>query len=365
MNDAQSLDFMVRKDDLREVRFAKPDTRAGQTLEPGEALLRIDRYAFTANNITYALVGQAMRYWDFFPAPEGWGRVPVWGYAEVAASRASALLEGARFFGCLPMSAELRVRPEHVTDSGFVDATAHRRALPAAYQRLARVQTGDPASEDIGAVLKPLAGTGFLIADWLNDQAFFGARQVLVTSASSKTALATAFHASRWPERGCEVIGLTSPRHRAFCERTGYYDRVLEYARLDELPASVPTTLVDMAGDPEVLQWVHTHFGAASLRYSCLVGLTQRTPYSVARPDPSTVFLHRATSIAVGRLWVPKCFWSAWPELSKHSSRLRATGSKSSADAVRPRSKRLIARCSTASPRPNEDTFCRCEARGA
>jgi hypothetical protein len=284
MNDAQSLDFMVRKDNLREVRFAEPDTRAGQTLEPGNALLRIDRYAFTANNITYALLGQAMHYWDFFPAPEGWGRVPVWGYAEVAASRAPALQEGERFFGYFPMSAELRVRPEHVTDSGFVDATAHRKALPGAYQRYARVQSGDLASGDISAVLKPLAGTGFLIADWLNDQAFFGARQVLVASASSKTALATAYHVSHWPGRSCEVIGLTSPRNRAFCERTGYYDRVVEYARVDELPASVPTTLVDMAGDPEVLHRVHTHFGAAALRYSCLVGLTHGNVAALAAP---------------------------------------------------------------------------------
>jgi hypothetical protein len=275
MSDAQRLDFMVRKDNLREVRFSEPETHVGQTLEPGAAALRIDRYAFTANNITYALLGQLMRYWDFFPAPEGWGRVPVWGYAEVVASRASALPEGARVFGYLPMSVELRVRPEHVTDSGFVDASAHRQALPAPYQRYTRVQTSDDAAnEDIGAVLKPLAGTGFLIADWLNDQAFFGARQVLVASASSKTALATAYHVSRRPERSCEVIGLTSPRNRAFCERTGYYDRVVEYERLEELPAGVPTTLVDMAGDPDVLRRVHTHFAAASLRCSCLVGLT-------------------------------------------------------------------------------------------
>jgi hypothetical protein len=120
---------------------------------------------------------------------------------------------------------------------------------------------------------------------------------VLVASASSKTALATAYHLSHRPERSCEVIGLTSPRNRAFCERTGYYDQVVEYARLEELSASVPTTLVDMAGDRDVLRRVHTHFGADALRYSCLVGLTHGNlaalgapPTALPGPTPQLFF---------------------------------------------------------------------------
>lgn len=50
------------------------------TLEPGEALLAIDTFALTTNNITYAAFGESMRYWDFFPTQlEGWGQIAYTG----------------------------------------------------------------------------------------------------------------------------------------------------------------------------------------------------------------------------------------------------------------------------------------------
>jgi hypothetical protein len=283
MSDPELRDFMVRQDDLHQVRFSEPAVHPEQALEAGDALLRIDRYAFTANNITYALMGKAMNYWNFFPAPEGWGRIPVWGYADVVASRAENLPEGARVFGYLPMSPWLRVCAERVTPDVFFDGSAHRRALPGAYQRYLRVPRSDATSEDIQAVLRPLANTGLLIADWLVEQAQFGAQQVVLASASSKTALGAAFHLSRHAPRDFSVIGLTATRNRAFCERTGYYDRVLEYAELESLPANVPAVYVDMAGNRAVLRRVHTHF-ATGLRYSCLVGLSHGDPAAIASP---------------------------------------------------------------------------------
>jgi Protein of unknown function (DUF2855) len=44
---------------------------------PGEALLRVDRVGLTANNVTYAVLGESFRYWEFFPPEPGWG--PGWG----------------------------------------------------------------------------------------------------------------------------------------------------------------------------------------------------------------------------------------------------------------------------------------------
>ena len=49
----------------------------------------------TANNITYAVMGDVMSYWDFFPTgEEGWGVLPTWGFAEVEASEAEGVEEG-------------------------------------------------------------------------------------------------------------------------------------------------------------------------------------------------------------------------------------------------------------------------------
>ena len=52
-------------------------------------------------------------------------------------------------------------------------------------------------------IVRPLFITSFMLADFLQDNAFFGARQVVVSSASSKTAYGTAFclqgeQASSW-----------------------------------------------------------------------------------------------------------------------------------------------------------------------
>ena len=79
------MDFEVNRADIHECRVVEgtpPDPA------PGQALLRVDRFALTSNNITYAVLGDALKYWDFFPAshPDVWGRIPVWGYAEVIAS---------------------------------------------------------------------------------------------------------------------------------------------------------------------------------------------------------------------------------------------------------------------------------------
>ena len=84
-------DFLVKRDDLRECRVAESEPPA---VEPGQALLRVDSFGLTANNVTYAVMGEAMSYWDFFPAEDGWGRVPMWGFAEVERSEAEGVEAG-------------------------------------------------------------------------------------------------------------------------------------------------------------------------------------------------------------------------------------------------------------------------------
>ena len=170
--------------------------------------------------------------------------------------------ERERIFGYLPMSTHLMVQPEKVTEAGFVDGSPHRSALPATYQQYTRVK-GDPgydeAYEDQQAIFRPLFMTSFLIDDFLAENDFFGASAVLLASASSKTALGVAFLLSRRQGARCEVIALTSPSNVEFCERLGYYDRVLTYEDVRSLPPDTPTVLVDMAGDGELLHAVHTH----------------------------------------------------------------------------------------------------------
>ena len=90
----------------------------------------------TANNVTYAVMGEAMSYWDFFPAEDGWGRVPMWGFAEVERSEAEGVEPGTRLYGYLPpVLAPRRDAGRARTRRGFVDGSPHRAALPSAYHR--------------------------------------------------------------------------------------------------------------------------------------------------------------------------------------------------------------------------------------
>jgi hypothetical protein len=271
------VDLLVRKDDLRDTKFVPAPDPDSIELQPDEVLLRIDRFGFTSNNITYATLGVVMRYWDFFPGPEGYGRIPVWGYAEVVRSAHSDIKEGERVFGYLPMSAYLVVTAAKVTDEGFVDGAAHRAELPSVYQRYGRL-SGDPTNkpelEDMQALWRPLYMTSFGAADFLAGKELYGAKSVVFSSASSKTALGIAFLLSRSRPSDCRVIGLTSSGNVGFCERVGYYDEVLTYDELESLPADTPVVYVDMAGNPKLVERLRNHL-ADNLKKTVIIGATQ------------------------------------------------------------------------------------------
>jgi hypothetical protein len=278
MNDpaaaVKSIDFLVRRDDLRTCKSEA--SSVAMALAPGQVLLRVDQFAFTSNNVTYGAFGDAMSYWQFFPAgpgQEGWGRIPVWGFGTVIASRHDTVLEGQRFYGYYPMSSHVVLEPARAGKSGFVDGVAHRQGLPAVYNQYLRT-TADPGyradTEAQQMLLRPLFVTSFLIDDFLADNAFFGAPRVILSSASSKTAYGLAHCLSRREQ--CEVVGLTSPGNAGFLKRLGCYDRVLAYDEVESLDL-VPAVFVDMAGNAELRRNLHHHLGEA-LKYSCSVGGT-------------------------------------------------------------------------------------------
>jgi hypothetical protein len=166
-----------------------------------------------------------------------------------------------------------------VTPTGFVDTAAHRQDLPPIYNRYQRTAADPPelaALEAERCALFPLFTTAYVIADLLADNGWFGAAQVLILSASSKTGIGLANLLSRLEGRPVEVVGVTSPANRAFVEALGACDRTLTYDEIGRLDPAVRTIVVDMAGSARVLRAVHTHFGEA-LVYSCGVGITHWT----------------------------------------------------------------------------------------
>ncbi len=280
-----AYDVLVRRGDLRDARVLETPVPGGTGVGAGRAALRVERFALTANNVTYGACGDlpGLEYWRFFPAPDGWGRVPVWGFATVVASSHPDVAVGDRFYGFLPMSTHLVVEPDRAGPQGFVDGAAHRRGLSPVYNTYLRVreQPGQDAaaraaSEAEAMLLRPLFTTAFLIDDFLVDEGVFGARRVVIASASSKTAYATAFLLARrrGTPQAVEVVGLTSPAHVGFVERLGCYDRVLAYADVGRIEPDLPTVYVDMSGDAGLRERVHRGLGDA-LRHDCAVGLTR------------------------------------------------------------------------------------------
>jgi hypothetical protein len=315
-------DFLVKRDDLRECRI---DEGSPPEIEPGQALLRVDTFGLTANNVTYAVMGEVMSYWNFFPAPDGWGRVPMWGFAEVERSDAEGVEAGTRLYGYLPPSTHLAVTPRGAGERGFIDASPHRAELPSAYHRYLATAT-DPfyreGTEEIQMLLRPLFFTSFLIDDQLDDDGLAARGPVLISSASSKTAIAAAFLLAQ--REDVEVVGLTSTRSEAFVDGLGIYDRTITYDAIDSLEAG-PATFVDIAGDADVRSAVHGHFGD-ELAASIAVGLTHWEEFgggSDELPGPTPAFFFAPDRVTkrsadwgpaelearVADAWHPFCEW--------------------------------------------------------
>ena len=274
--------LLVRRADIAECQVAE---RAAPVLAEGEVLVRTDNFALTANNITYAFAGESIGYWKFYPEDAEWGVVPVWGFGEVVESRCPDCPAGTRFWGFLPMASHVVMQPGRIGQRGFIDAAPHRAALPAVYNSYARTNDDPPALAaiaDARSLMFPLLTTSWLIADYLDDNAYFGANQVVIGSVSSKTGYGTA-HFVR--ASGVPVIGLTSSGNVAFVEGLGVCDRVLAYGDVAALDPSVPTAYVDMSGDSAVLSSVHHRFGD-NLVASIAVGVTHWDAPKMRAPMP-------------------------------------------------------------------------------
>jgi NADPH:quinone reductase-like Zn-dependent oxidoreductase len=325
----------VQKTDWKQTRFVEGPV---PELAPGQVLFRVDRFALTANNITYAVAGDMLGYWRFFPCEEGWGRIPVMGFADVVRSTHPDVKEGTRCFGFYPMGRHLVIQPGAVSASQIVDAAPHRAGLAATYAQYLPT-SGDAVyakeREDQILLMRGLFMTAFLADDFLAEQSYLGAHSVLISSASSKTSIALAFQVKQGGR--ARAIGLTSARNADFVRGLGCYDQVVLYDEVTSLRASEPAVFVDMAGDSGVTSAIHHHF-RDQLKYDCSVGATH---WSAARlggelPGPKPEFFFAPAQIVkrskdwgpqglsqrIGTAWTKFCDASdAWLHVVRGSGR--------------------------------------------
>lgn len=269
-------EFQTNKANLATGRIVETEQ---PTISDGQVLVKVDKFAFTANNITYAAMGDQLRYWQFFPPsgenPEKWGIIPVWGFADVIKSESDNIPVGDRLFGYFPPANYLAMTPAKTSQGSFLDASEHRLSLPPGYNLYRRVMAEpnyDSANDDERMLLFVLHLTSFCLHDMLQKNDWFGASQVIIISASSKTSTGLAYGLAA-DESAPSIVGLTSSRNIELVDSLEIYDSVHDYTEIEEIDASQPTVIVDMSGDSGVLSRLHRHLGE-NMRFCSNVGLT-------------------------------------------------------------------------------------------
>lgn len=273
-------EFQIRKDNFTKHRVVDATPADdGSELADGDIRVKIERFAFTANNITYAVAGDQLGYWQFFPPSGddtvGWGMMPVWGFAQVIESKAGDVPVGDRLFGYFPPATHLDITPTRVTAQRFVDGAAHRAQLPAGYNNYSRLKAEpgyDRANDNERMLLWPLHITSFCLWDALQDKDWYGAKQVVIVSASSKTSIGLAY-ALDDDATAPPAIAITSRRNLDFVSKLGLYEQSVTYETLADIDATIPAVIVDMAGNGEVLGRLHTHLGD-NMKQCINVGIT-------------------------------------------------------------------------------------------
>jgi hypothetical protein len=274
----KAIDFIVARDDLQHCKLIETELPDAAALPDETLLVKVDRFAFTANNITYAMLGDQLGYWQLFPARKGFGNIPVWGFGDVIASRHPGVAEGERLFGYFPMATHLTIEASDVSKRALRDAAAHRQGVAPVYNAYARIN-GDPSfagrEGDEQALLRPLFMLSFLVEDYLAENEFHGAKCVILSSASSKTAFGLA-HLLHTQRQSVRVIGLTSATNAGFARSLGCYHDVVTYDQVASLPSNEPVAFIDMAGNGELRAKLHRHFGD-QMKYSGRIGLTHQS----------------------------------------------------------------------------------------
>jgi hypothetical protein len=293
-------EFQTSRSDLTKSRIVNTDIHhALESLKRGQVLAQIERFAFTSNNVTYGAAGDTVGYWKFFPVKEDasdeWGCLPVWGFATIVSSLVDGLDQGERIYGYFPPADFLVLRPIRLSNGRFVDGSAHRLDLPAVYNNYVRLtnESGyDQSVDNIRALLNPLHVTSFCLCDALNAEGFYGADQIFVLSASSKTAIGMA-QGLKDDVKSPTSIGITSRANYDFVRSLECYSDVRCYDELDNLDTEKSTVIVDMAGNRAVLGAVHDSLGDRML--SCIsVGMTHWDTLPIDEPMAAKINKERS-----------------------------------------------------------------------
>jgi hypothetical protein len=259
-------DFLVDQNDATKFKIHSAQNRSIVCSLDNRALIRIERLAFSANNILYITMGHENRYWDLFPGKKPFGSPPAWGIGTVIDSQSPHLAIGERLFGFFPIASHCVLEPETLGTKHIVDLAPRRQSLAAAYNRYTRIDDDhyDGSVGDWRLVLRPLALVGLLASHVLMDNAFFGADELYVTSASSKTGIGVGC-LSKAINPEIQVVGLTSMERVEYVQSLSVYDQVISYSETSSIQARA-SVLFDLTGNQSLVADLHRCLGHSLLK---------------------------------------------------------------------------------------------------
>ena len=338
MNTVARTQIEIQKDAL--VNSRQVESNLELDGHENAAILEIQTFGFSANNITYALLGDRFGYWGFFPASEGYGITPVWGFAKVVQSNTDALKVGELVYGYLPMATHLLIHADKITASGFSDSHPQRRSISPVYDHYIRCEA-DPSyhqsMESWILTFRPLFTTSFVLAYTLSDRMPAHKGSVFITSASSKTAYGTA-QILRTIMPDVRLVGLTSAGQTAFVEQTGCYDDVISYDDLSQDTVAESDWILDFSGDQGRLSKLRSHHSTATER-TLLIGATDveaqglREKVSIGHVFFAPDEVRRYTK-EWGSEEFQKRYFQHWQSFVKHFKPLLSEHSQSGAQAI-------------------------------
>jgi len=319
----------------------------------------MDRFGFSANNITYQALGEHshFRYFDFHPVPEQLdekvsskthGVIPVWGFGTVISSTHAKIDEGERVYGYFAPTRYLLL-PISSSDLNKFSFYVPRPHLPTdrrPYNQIIRCATDPhytptPLAEDLTMLYRPLFWTSYWCEDWLYSSEYRGgASRILISSASSKTAFCLAYLIGKRIKSGeidkdTKIIGITSKRNIGFTEGLGLYHEVLEYDSFTTASSlgggeNSRWIYVDVTGNDDLNKRITAHFASPyspKLAACIQLGLTNLSPSNdVASKDWSkntfdTTPSNSASSGSDTSLFWPKMeqfFMPEWLDVRRH-----------------------------------------------
>ncbi|RDW76866.1 DUF2855 family protein [Aspergillus mulundensis] len=204
-------------------------------LRPSSVRVRTSLLGLTSNNLTYAMGGSVLGWWDAYPLPDAWpapyenqtwGIVPAWGFAVVLETTVPDITPGTTLFGLWPTSScpvdlELTTADPQLPGH-WQEVSPHRQTLASFYNRYTIVDTKDRDLDTLAwdAVVYPTWGAGYILSeyifppdsahpgihplgaaggDWTAEDADLSKAAFISLAASTKTARGAAFNILRRP----------------------------------------------------------------------------------------------------------------------------------------------------------------------